>query len=148
MLGISLFLFNCKSQQPVIQKKPIVSEVSYCLLKNLPFTIDYRNQIEKYTSIYNDTTIHIESSTYQSKNYKTVLELKASARYLWLLRMNEVEIDTFLVHCIAPTKSLDVELDPDSCEIEMEEVEYDGKGETIRMITRTLSIENWLSRED
>ena len=145
---IILFLYNCKSQQPLAKEEPLSSEASYCLLKNLPFTTDYKNRIENYTSIYNDTIFEIESSKHESNDYKSVLELRASESYLWLIRVRELKVDSFLVHCISPTKSVDIEFYIDQCKIEFEEIDYNEKnGEILKMTTSPKTVKNWLSQE-
>ena len=143
-----LLLYNCKSQQPLVKEEPLSSEASYCLLKNLRFTTNYENRIENYTSIYNDTIFEIESSKHESNDYKSVLELRASERYLWLIRVRELKVDSFLVHCISPTKSVDMKFFIDQCKIIIEEIEYNEiNGEILKMTTSPKTVKNWLSQE-
>lgn len=145
ILTIIALLHNCKSQQNLVEKESLEVEIPHCLLNDLPLTTDYKNTIENYITIYKDTVIEIESTNHELSNYKTLLELKASERYLWLVRVKEAKIDSFLVHCISPSKSVDIRFDNEQCEIEREEIKYDyDNGEPLSMTTQPFTIDNWL----
>ena len=75
-----------------------------CVLDNLTKTINYKNEIRKYTSIYKDTIIEFEVFESDSVKYQTILELNKSERFLWLLANGKINTDSLLIDCVSTTK--------------------------------------------
>src|SRR5690606_39507856 len=97
----------------------------------LPRTTDYANQIEHYRSIYKDTIIEIESVQIGPHHYKSLLDLKKSERYIYLVSTKESAPDSLLIHCLTPLKSVDATFNWVHCEIELETSEFDKNGTPI-----------------
>ena len=111
-----------------------------CVLTNLPETVGYESKMESYTSIYKDTIFEIESLKNGMEAYSANIELKSSERYLWLIKESEKGVDSLLIHCLTPLKSVDSNFIFEDCEIEAEITEFDDFGnpvvsrfETIKM---------------
>lgn len=139
LILLTIILASCKTSQPSVDI-PQTNEVTGCILNKLPKMVDYENQIEKYTSIYKDTIFEIESVDSQNYNYKTIIELGASKRYVWLLKTNGNNADSLLIHCVAPAKSVDTFFDLKNCEIELEINEYYENGNPSSGITSILKM--------
>lgn len=123
-----ILLIGCKVTQPV--KKVVANKTKgvMCVLPLLPKTQDYQNQVKKYLEIYQDTIFEVESKVYGIREYKTILDIQTDKYYLWLLDISEKSIDSLLIHCIAPTKSVDTYFDVEHCKMEIETNEFDEIG--------------------
>lgn len=128
---ILFVIFSCKTTKPVLNEIESKEEVIKCILSSLPKTVGYENKMETYASIYKDTIFEIESAKNGMVEYNTKIDLKASERYLWLLKENGKAVDTILIHCLTPLKSVDSNFIMEDCEIEIETTEFDDVGNPI-----------------
>ena len=138
-LCILFLILGCKTNKPVSVSQP-EEQVIECILSKLPKTTGYENRMESYTSIYKDTVFEIESMKNGMVEYTAKIELQASKRYLWLLKENEKGIDTLLIHCITPLKSVDSDFIMKDCSLEIEVTEYDNVGNPVVSRTNTIKL--------
>ncbi|KQC31073.1 hypothetical protein [Flagellimonas eckloniae] len=142
LILITITLVCCKTQKTVVEdtiSKPF--EVR-CILKDLRKTTNYKNEITKYTSIYRDTIIELESVKTDSTEYKTMLDLQKSERFLWILAIRDNEIDSLLIDCVSKTKWVESNFLLDQCEIEMAITAYDNQGMAISGGTQKIKYKN------
>jgi len=130
-LVLLLFINSCKTPEPATKQVLQVNTTPGCILGCLPRTTDYANQIEHYRSIYKDTIIEIESVQIGPHHYKSLLDLKKSERYIYLVSTKESAPDSLLIHCLTPLKSVDATFNREHCEIELETSEFDKNGTPI-----------------
>lgn len=138
----SIFLICCKTSKSTLDD-PIKSNLEKnCALKSLTKTIDYKNEIKKYTSIYNDTIIQIESFETNTTEYRTVLNLQQSSKFLWLLAIQENQTDSLLIDCVSTTKWVESKFFLDNCEIELTTENFDTNGIAILGTTNRIKYKN------
>ena len=137
---ILFLILSCKTTKPALSEIKPDEEMLACVLTNLPETVGYEIKMESYTSIYKDTIFEIESLKNGMEAYSANIELKSSERYLWLIKESEKGVDSLLIHCLTPLKSVDSNFIFEDCEIEIEITEFDDFGnpvvsrfETIKM---------------
>ncbi|WP_152130341.1 hypothetical protein [Flagellimonas olearia] len=99
-----------------------------CVLSKLTKTINYRSVIEKYKSIYKDTVIEFESFITNSSEYKTILDLKKSEHFLWIVTIKENVSDSTLIDCVSTVKWVESKFNLDECEIIMDYENFDSNG--------------------
>ena len=133
---ILFLLLSCKTTE-ISHNEPVMEmDIKKCVLRSLPLTLRYGNQIGDYAQFYQDTTISIEKLQRQSTLYNTVVELTSNSRYVWLI-INESgkQNDSILIHCLSPEKSVDTEFDIENCRLNQELVEFDSVGNPISSTT-------------
>ncbi|UGU15252.1 hypothetical protein LS482_16385 [Sinomicrobium kalidii] len=131
---ISLMLTACTAKQVVVTPPAeVIPVTSYCILGTFTKTVNYNNELEKYTDLHKDTVIEIEKGLTKNNLYTTVLDLKVASQYLWLIRENVTthKTDSILIHCIGQTPLLltESEFREDSCEIFKTETEFHDNGD-------------------
>ncbi|MBC9795149.1 hypothetical protein [Sinomicrobium weinanense] len=140
-----LVLLSCKTKQTV-GKPPveIVKNIPACALTALEKTMDYNNELKKFTVFHKDTVIEIEKKLIGTTLFTSILDLKASSQYLWLIRKDKAaqETDSILIHCIGqdPTLSVESEFRTDSCEILKTEAIFHENGDPKEMTTRSVKL--------
>lgn len=138
--SFALFIvLSCKTNKSVLVESKPIKEVS-CILNNLPKTIGHESNMESYTSIYKDTIFEIESLKYRMDKYTTIIQLNNFERFVWLLKENEQGIDTVLIHCLTPSKSIDSNFNLEDCEIEIDITEFDDDGNPVVSKSHTVKI--------
>ncbi|PKA99130.1 hypothetical protein B0O79_2830 [Flavobacteriaceae bacterium MAR_2009_75] len=128
---ILFLILSCKTTKPALNEIKPAEEILACVLTNLPLTVGYESKMESYASIYKDTIFEIESLKSGMVEYSTNIELKSSERYLWLIKESEKGVDSLLIHCLTPLKSVDSNFIFQDCEIENEITEFDDVGNPI-----------------
>lgn len=126
LLVLFIALASCKANKVEVKNPQQVSLESQCVLSALPKTINYENEIEALSKDHKRKMIEIEALELDSVRYSTILNLKESSQYLWLIKNNT---DSILIQCIDSTRSVESVFDMDNCEIEIMETEFFSNGD-------------------
>ena len=142
LLIIVLVFSCCKTSKPIVEDIKNEQIIKECLLHNFTKTANYKNEIEQYISIYQDTIIELESVTTKTADYITLLELRSSERYLWIMSLSEDKIDSLLIDCVTPTKWIESTFVLDNCEIKMDIESFDKNGLPVSGRTDRIRVNN------
>jgi len=119
---------GCKTQKTVVNEVSSEPKKESCVLQKLSKTLDYRSRIKSYKSIYQDTIIEFETIKINSKEYKTIFDLKGSDHYLWMITSKENESDSLLIDCVSTEKWVESNFLLDKCQIIIEYENFDDMG--------------------
>ncbi len=109
-----------------------------CVLGELSKTVDYKNELKKFTEINQDTLIEIENKKIGEVNYRTILDIGEVEQKLWLLIEKENITDSILIHYEDYVEFLfEVQstFDLEKCEIRQVETFFDEEPEKTEVKT-------------
>jgi len=119
---------GCGGPKQILENSVGQHKEKECVLPKLTKTLDYRSEIEKYKSKYKDTILELESVIADSVEYRTILDLKKSRHFLWIITIHEKESDSILIDCVSTTKWVESKFNIDKCEIIMDYENFDNNG--------------------
>jgi len=155
LLLIILTLISCKTEP----KKPVKLGINSngieihesttpekeidCVLSKLKKTVDYKNELKKYSEINGDTLIEIEKKKIGVNSYRTVFENRESEQYLWLLIEKESEVDSILIEYkdyVEYLFTVESEFDLDKCQIKKIEKKFFMNGKLDKSETKIINL--------
>lgn len=146
MLLFVLLVFGaCQSKQALVRevkvKDMVTATEEYCVLSNLPKTVNYVDEIKGLKEIYLDTVVALESREVDGVRYDVVFDLKQSSHSLWLIkRHSTMKVDSILLECLQETKSVESFFDLEQCTIEKMITEFHENGDPKRDFTEVISL--------
>tara|TARA_R110002049_G_scaffold190967_2_gene359729 strand:- start:31424 stop:31864 length:441 start_codon:yes stop_codon:yes gene_type:complete len=146
MLLFVLLVFGaCQSKQALVRevkvKDMVTATEEYCVLSNLPKTVNYVDEIKGLKEIYLDTVVALESREVDGVRYDVVFDLKQSSHSLWLIkRYSTMKVDSILLECLQETKSVESFFDLEQCTIEKMITEFHENGDPKRDFTEVISL--------
>ena len=137
-------LGSCKAPQTPLAQQESPDADSICVLKLMPETLAYGDNIGDFAAIYSDTVITLETSGQGSKAYRTMVQLNPRERFVWLLAESPGKpTDSLLLHCLTPNRLLDTEFDAERCFLFLEDSEFDTQGNPVSVSNYMKNMADW-----